>query len=302
MDGLLARIFGRSDRPQTVQQTIPYRQMYRDGICRVDDRHYSKTVAFDDITYQLAQNEEKTQIFESYCDWLNYFDSSISLQLSFINQPGNLEEFQRAIDIPDAQDAFNPIRREYAGMLKGQMAKGNNGLVKTKYATFTVEADSLKDSKMRLERIEADVINNFKVLGVTSRSLNGHERLEILHGVFHPGGRDKFRFDWKDIAKSGNATKDFVAPSSFDFRDGRTFRIGGGAFGAASFVQILAPELTDRMLADFLDLDSAVTVNIHIRSIDQAAAIKAVKRKLSDLDRMRIEEQVRPDRACREAA
>ena len=288
-DRLLAKIFGRKDKPESAQQTIPYREMYRDGVCRVDERLYTKTVAFNDITYQLAQNEEKTQIFESYCDFLNYFDSSISVQLSFLNQRGNMEEFQRSLDIPDQTDGLNPIRHEYGGMLKNQRAKGNNGLVKTKYITFGVEADTLKDAKMRLERIEADVINNFKVLGVTSRALNGHERLEVLHGAFHPGGREKFRFDWRNIARAGNSTKDYIAPSGFDFRDSRTFRMGD-TIGAVSFVQILAPELTDRMLADFLDLDSAVMVNIHIRSLDQAAAIKAVKRKLSDLDKMKIEE------------
>ena len=264
--------------------------MYRDGICRVNERLYTKTVTFNDINYQLAQNEDKTQIFEAYCDFLNYFDSSINIQLSFLNQRGNLEDFKRSIDIPDQPDDYNPIRREYAGMLKNQLSKGNNGLVKTKYITFGIEAANLKDARMRLERIEADIINNFKVLGVKARPLTSHERLEVLHGQFHPGGRDKFRFDWRDIARTGNGTKDYIAPSGFDFRDGRTFRMGD-SIGAASFVQIIAPELTDRMLADFLDLDSAVMVNLHIRSIDQAEAIKTIKRKLSDLDKMRIEEQ-----------
>jgi len=299
--GILARLFGRKTAPQTAQQSIPYHEMYRDGICRINDRLYTKTVTFNDINYQLAMNEDKTQIFEAYCDFLNYFDSSISIQLSFLNQRGNLEDFKRSIDIPDQPDDYNPIRREYAGMLKNQLAKGNNGLVKTKYITFGIEAANLKDARMRLERIEADIINNFKVLGVKARPLTGHERLEVLHGQLHPGGREKFRFDWRDIARTGNGTKDYIAPSGFDFRDSRTFRMGD-CIGAASFIQIIAPELTDRMLADFLDLDSEVMVNLHIRSIDQAEAIKTIKRKLSDLDKMRIEEQVRPDRACREAA
>ena len=275
--------------PQTVQQSIPYREMYRDGVCRVNDRLYTKTVEFQDINYQLAQNEDKTQIFENYCDFLNYFDSSISVQLTFINRRANIREFQQSIDIPDRDDDFNSIRREYAGMLKNQLAKGNNGLVKSKYVTFGIEADSLKAAKPRLERIETDILAGFKTLGVTARPLTGLERLEVLHGQLHPDGQEKFRFDWRDIAKTGNGTKDAIAPSGFDFRDGRTFRMDGH-IGAVSFVQILAPELTDRLLADFLDLDDAVTVNLHIRSIDQAEAIKTIKRKLSDLDKMKIEE------------
>jgi hypothetical protein len=286
--GVLDKLLGGKP-PQTVQQSIPYREMYRDGVCRVNDRLYTKTVEFRDINYQLAQNEDKTQIFENYCDFLNYFDSSISVQLTFINRRANIREFQQSIYIPDRDDAFNSIRQEYAGMLKSQLAKGNNGLVKSKYVTFGIEADNLKAAKPRLERIETDILAGFKALGVTARPLTGLERLEVLHGQFHLGGQEKFRFDWRDIAKTGIGTKDAIAPSGFDFRDGRTFRMGGH-IGAVSFVQILAPELTDRLLADFLDLDDAVTVNLHIRSIDQAEAIKTIKRKLSDLDKMKIEE------------
>jgi hypothetical protein len=295
------KAFGRADEPQSVQQSIPYREMHRDGVCRVNGKLFTKTVMFSDINYQLAQNEDKNAIFESYCDFLNYFDSSISVQFTFVNRRVDVKEFQRSIDIPDKDDEFGSIRREYAGMLKNQLERGNNGLVKTKYITFGIESASLKEAKPRLERIETDVLNNFKTLGVAARPLNGTERLEVLHGQLHPDGSEKLRFNWSDIPNTGMTTKDFIAPTSFDFRDGRMFRIAA-QYGAASFLQIMAPELTDRLLADFLDLNTAVTVNMHIQSIDQTEAIKTVKRKLSDLDKMRIEEQVRPDRACREAA
>ena len=287
---LREKIFGRADRPQTAQQSIPYREMYRDGTCRVNERLYTKTIAFSDINYHLAQNEDKTQIFESYCDFLNYFDSSVQVQLSFVNQFANPEEFHKSIDIPGAGDEYDGIRNEYAEMLRNQLAKGNNGLVKAKYVTFGVEADNAKTAKLRIERVEADILANFKTLGVKARPLTGAERLEAMHDQFHPDGADKFRFDWKERVMSGLSTKDYIAPTSFDFRDGRTFRMGA-THGAASYLQILAPELTDRLLAEFLDMDAPVTVTLHIRSIDQSEAIKAIKRKLSDLDAMKIQEQ-----------
>ena len=293
---LSAKLFGRADKPQTAQQSIPYREIYRDGVCRINNRRFTKTVAFSDINYQLSQNEDKSAIFDSWCEFLNYFDSSISVQLTFINKRVNIRDFERSIDIPDRDDEFNSIRREYADMLKSQLARGNNGLVKAKYITFGIEADSLKEAKPRLERIEADVIAGFKTLSVPSRPLTGLERLEILHGQLHPDGGEKFRFDWKDIVQTGNSTKDAIAPTGFDFRDGRVFRMGA-YYGAASFIQITAPELTDRMLADLLDLTSPVTVTLHIQSIDQAEAIKTVKRKLSDLDAMKIQEQKKAVRA-----
>ena len=268
-------------KARTAQQTIPYLAMYPDGICKVTEKRYSKCVVFEDINYQLAQADDKTAIFENWCDFLNYFDASVSVQLSFINQGTQREQAEKAITIPAQEDAFNSIRTEYSDMLKNQLSKGNNGLVKHKYITFTVEADNKAAAKSRLSRIETDVFNNFKVLGVTARPLSGYERLKVLHGVF-------FSFDW--LTPSGLSTKDFIAPSSFRFGEGRYFRMGK-KIGAASFLEILAPELNDRMLADILDLETWVIVNLHIRSIDQSEAIKTIKRKITDLDKMKIEEQ-----------
>ena len=276
-------------KPHTAQQTIPYLQMYPDGICHVSDKRYSKSIAFEDINYQLAQADDKTAIFENWCDFLNYFDASVSVQLSFINQGAQREKAQQTIDIPPQDDAFNSIRSEYADMLKNQLEKGNNGLVKQKYITFSIEADNLAAAKSRLSRIETDVLNNFKVLGVTARPQTGYERLQTLHGVFHPEG-EPFHFSWDWLAPSGLSTKDFIAPSSFRFGEGRYFRMGR-RLGAVSFLEILAPELNDRMLADILDLETGVIVNLHIRSIDQTEAIKTIKRKITDLDKMKIEEQ-----------
>ena len=276
-------------KARTAQQTIPYLAMYPDGICKVTEKRYSKCVMFEDINYQLAQADDKTAIFENWCDFLNYFDASVSVQLSFINQGTQREQAEKAISIPAQEDAFNSIRTEYSDMLKNQLSKGNNGLVKHKYITFTVEADNKAAAKSRLSRIETDVLNNFKVLGVTARPLSGYERLKVLHGVFHPEGEPfSFSFDW--LTPSGLTTKDFIAPSSFHFGEGRYFRMGK-KIGAASFLEILAPELNDRMLADILDLETGVIVNLHIRSIDQSEAIKTIKRKITDLDKMKIEEQ-----------
>ena len=162
-------------KPHTAQQTIPYLQMYPDGICRVTEKKYSKSLVFEDINYQLAQADDKTAIFENWCDFLNYFDASVSVQLSFINQGARKEKAQAAIEIPAQDDAFNSIRREYADMLKNQLEKGNNGLEKCKYITFSIEADNLAAAKARLSRIETDVLNNFKVLGAAARPMNGQE-------------------------------------------------------------------------------------------------------------------------------
>ncbi|HJD25781.1 MAG TPA: ATP-binding protein [Candidatus Blautia intestinipullorum] len=274
----------------SAQKSIPYREMARDGICRVQDKYYSKTIRFYDINYQLAQNEDKNAIFENWCDFLNYFDSSIHFQLSFINHHSNMKEFESVIQIKPRHDAFDDVRMEYAQMLKNQLAKGNNGLVRTKYITFGVEAENIREAKPKLERIETDILNNFKVLGVSAYSLDGRERLQIMYETFNPEEKVPFQFSFDQVMRSGMGTKDFIAPTSFLFKNGKDFMMGN-TIGAVSYLQILAPELTDRMLAEFLDMDRNLIVNLHIQSLDQMKAIKLVKSKVTDINRMKIEEQ-----------
>ena len=296
IEAAIARANRTDKKEKSAQDSIPYERMLPDGICRVSDGHYTKTIQFQDINYQLSQNEDKTAIFEGWCDFLNYFDSSIQFELSFLNLAASEETFARAINIPLQGDDFDSIRIEYMTMLQNQLAKGNNGIIKTKYLTFGIDADSIKAAKPRLERIETDILNNFKRLGVAAETLDGKARLAQLHGIFHMDEQLPFRFEWDWLPISGLSTKDFIAPSSFEFRTGKQFRMGK-KYGAVSFVQILAPELNDRMLADFLDMESNLIVSLHIQSVDQIKAIKTVKRKITDLDRSKIEEQKKAVRA-----
>ena len=296
IEAAIARANRTDKKGKSAQDSIPYERMWPDGICRISDSHYTKTIQFQDINYQLSQNEDKTAIFEGWCDFLNYFDSSIHFQLSFLNLAASEETFANSISIPPQRDAFDSIREEYTTMLQNQLARGNNGLIKTKYLTFGIDADSIKAAKPRLERIETDILNNFKRLGVAARTLDGKERLFQLHAVFHMDEQLPFLFEWDWLAPSGLSTKDFIAPSSFEFRTGKQFRMGK-KYGAVSFLQILAPELNDRLLADFLDMESSLIVSMHIQSVDQVKAIKTVKRKITDLDRSKIEEQKKAVRA-----
>lgn len=290
IESAIARAKRDSKVPATAQQTIPYLRMHPDGICQATDALYTKTIQFQDINYQLAQNEDKTAIFDCWCDFLNYFDSSIRFQFSFLNLSASIEEFEQSILIPDQNDDFDDIREEYANMLRGQLAKGNNGLSKTKFITFGIEAENLRTAKPRLERIENDLLNSFKRLGVAADPLSGKDRLKLLHSIYHLDGQERFLFDWDWLPLSGLSTKDYIAPASFDFSESRNFRMGKKNC-SVSFLQILAPELNDRMLADFLSMDNSLVVTLHIQSIDQTSAIKTIKRKITDLDRMKIEEQ-----------
>ena len=282
----------RGDRtiPHSAQESIPFQRMFPDGICRVTDNYYTKTIQFQDINYQLAQQEDQTAIFEEWCSFLNFFDSSIRFELSFMNMATDASNFEKMVRIPYQKDHFNPVRTEYSTMLRRQLAQGNNGLTKTKYLTFGIEAESMKQAKPRLIHIEIDLMNNFKRLGVRAKLLNGKERLHLMHDMFHMGDHDRFNFDWKWLPESGLSVKDFIAPTGFAFPKNRIFQMGG-MYGSMSYLQITASDLSDQLLKDFLDMESSQIVTMHIQSVDQNKAIKSIKHTITELDRSKIEEQ-----------
>lgn len=281
--------------PGTAQQTIPYREMHPDGVCRVDGRYYTKTIQYEDINYAVASSDDQSAIFDGYCGFLSYFDSAVPFQLSFVNRRSHSGD-EYSVNIPMQHDEFDSIRGEFTDMLTRQIARSNNGITRSKYITFGLTADGLSTARPRLERVEADILGNYKKLSVPARSLDGRERLEVIHGQLHPGGREPFRFDWRDIPNSGMSTKDYIAPTSFDFRQSRVFRVGQ-TWGAASHLQIMASELSDRLLSELLELDAEMTVTLHVQTVDQTKAIKNIKAKVSDIDKMRVEEMKKASRS-----
>ena len=286
---------GKGRAAISAQQSIPYISMHPDGVCKLPGGLYTKTVEYEDINYSVASTEDQTAIFSGWSSFLNYFDSSLPFQLSFINRRSH-SRGRYKVNIPQADDDFNSVREEFTGMLKNQIARSNNGIERSKYITFGIPAEGIAEARPRLERVEADVMGNFKRLGVPSEPMDGRARLALLHSQMHPGSREPFRFSWKDIPQTGLGTKDFIAPDSFDFRQSRLFRVGQ-YWGAVSYLQILASELSDKLLAEILELDAEMTVTLHIQTVDQLKAIKTIKGKLSDIGKMKVEEQRKAVRA-----
>lgn len=282
-------------KPHSAQDSIPFQNIFPDGLCRLDGAAFSKTIAFEDVNYRLAGADDQRDIFEHLCDFYNGYDPSIGVQVSLSSRYADSGSYENLFGIQKQGDELDGIRDEAVGILRRQYERGSNGYVKTKYVTLTIEADNIQAARARFSRIEADTLNRFKVMGAGAKVLDGMERLEVLHGVLHPEG-GKFAFDWDWLPASGLSVKDFIAPSSFHFGETRTFRVGK-MFGAVSFLQILAPEIHDRILTDFMDTDGNIMVNMHIRGVNQNEAIKTVKRKITDLDAMKIAEQKKAARS-----
>lgn len=268
--------------------------MYRDGVCRITNRLFSKSVLCEDINYAEASDDEKAVLFELYCKLVNYFGPSVGFELSVVCCPADMAEYRQMLAIAPQGDPFDEIRREYSGMLVEQVSKSR--YERRICLTYTIEADSVKQARSRLGQIDSDVVAHFRALMVTARPMDGYERLVLLHKCLHMEERKKFRFNWDSLNDTGLSSKDYIAPSSFFFKDGRYFRTGA-SFGAVSFLQIRATKLYDTLLNSVLELEGSQIVSIHAKALDQNAALKAVKRKLSDLDKAKIDEQKRAVRS-----
>lgn len=286
-------LLNKEKKKYTCEDTLPYLRILKNGICQLDEHNFNKMIEFNDINYQLVSEDIKDLIFNQFSLLLNSFDSNVKIQFCYFNQKGRNKELYKAINILDKNDGFSDIRNEFRSMLQEKMSKGNNGIKKSKYLIFTIEAENLEKATLRLERLEIDVLNNLKNMGVKARSLDGLERMRIIYYMLNP---DKdFNFNYSEL-KPKESLKSYVIPDSFNFSLSNYFKFGK-YIGTAYHLQIEASELSDRMLAELLDIDENINISLHINPIAQQDAVKMVKRKNTDLDKMKIEEQKKAIRA-----
>ena len=229
--------------PDTAQKTITFKKMYRDGICQVSGKFYTKMVEFFDINYELLEVEEQGDILEEYSKLINYFDSSIKFELFLFNRKVSMERMDRQFYIQPQEDDFNDIREEYGGMLKQQASKGTNGVLKSKFLIFGSECEDYREARNKLNNIEKEVIKNFNSVGAGAFAMDGKERLRILYEYFNQGTAQPFRFSFRELSESGSSVKDYIAPPGFDFRYPSRFK-SGYMYGRVSYLEMLAPRFT----------------------------------------------------------
>ena len=281
----------------SAQRTIAYRTMERSGLCQVDERIFTKTLEFGDVNYRLAKNEDKEAIFNGWCKLLNSFDPSLTVQFSFINQRLDHELFEENITFLPQADGLDLYRNEYTNILHEKLENGNNGLVKRKFVTFGMESESREAAKLKLDRVENELLTAFQqTLHASAERCNGYQRLELLHDIYNIGTDRKLNFNWNMIADTGLNTKDFIAPQCFEFKEKGHFGLEKQV-GRVSYLQISASELSDDMLSELLDMDSPQIITLHLQPVDRSKSLKQVKDILSNIQEMKITEQMKANRS-----
>lgn len=276
---------------KSTQESLNFKKMYASGVIEMHDHVFSKTIEFSDISYQLSNDEEKRRLFNLYCTLLNSFDPTVHVQFSFINTHSLFEEEIRTHTV--ASDSFAQQRQEYFDFIAEQRAKGNNGIIRRKYLTFSVREKNYRNALRRLTTIESSVQDLFRNLGVVINPLSGVERLEVVNHLmnFNQKGYLNLGSLSDDIFKQG-LEKDYLAPLTMDFHISKSeerFTLNK-KHGMTLYFNVSASELSDRVLVDFLDLEKELLVSLHMSPVDQQKAVKMVKGKASDLKASKIEE------------
>lgn len=281
------------DRSREMAAYVGYDAMYRDGIAQVMPGVFSQTVEFSDISYQSARKEARETAFTVMSSLFNYFPADSHVQLQVVNAPIPADEVGRKVFFEPGERATAGLAEEYNRILNDKMREGVSNLVRHRYLTYAVGADDVDAAVPKLARIRGDVEQTLARIRCSSRALDGVERLELLQGQLRPGSR--FEFSWDKLSPtSGARTKDFVMPSTLDFKpEGRSdcFR-SDGRYGAVLAVRSFGSVIEETYLASIIDLPLPLNVTLHVQPIAQSEALALVKRQIDWMDKEIIDEQM----------
>ncbi|HQK35448.1 MAG TPA: DUF87 domain-containing protein, partial [Spirochaetales bacterium] len=262
--------------PRGVQQAIPIRAIWPDGIFRVGNK-FSKSFRFEDINYAVASKEDKEAMFLSYSELLNSFDSGATTKITINNRRLNKADFESSILIPLKYDGLDEYRREYNQMLMDK-ATGANSIVQDKYVTVSVMKKNIEEARNYFSRIGTDLITHFSRLGSKCVELDATDRLRILHDFFRAGEETDFRFDLSATMRKGHDFKDYICPDTFEFERDH-FRMGS-KFGRVIFLREFASYIKDSMVSELCDLNRNMMLSLDIIPIPTDEAVREVENRL----------------------
>jgi len=262
--------------PKGVQQAIPIRAIWPDGIFQVGNK-FSRTFRFEDINYAVASKEDKEAMFLSYSELLNFFDSGATTKITINNRRLNKTDFENSILIPLREDGLDEYRQEYNRMLL-EKATSANSIVQDKYVTVSVAKKNIEEARNYFSRIGMDLITHFSHLGSKCVELDATDRLRILHDFFRSGEETFFRFDLSETMRKGHDFKDYICPDTLEFKRDH-FRMGD-RFGRVIFLREYASFIKDSMVAELCDLNRSMMLSLDIIPIPTDEAVREVENRL----------------------
>lgn len=287
----------KRERAKNIVEYIGYNRMYQDGICEVEEGLFSETIAFDDTSYHSVRDDQQKAMFSSLARLYDSFGADTLVQMSVVNTPLLKEEVgtRHFFDVNQQEtDAAKHDAAVFNDILNDKVREGVSNIRRNRYLTFSVTAETADDAARQLSRIETEASRILNSMGSKAHPLNGTQRLSVIHSLLNPF--KPFYFDYqRDIsAKSVQTTKDCIAPTVLDFRpDGLDdcIRLDDGVYAQVLVMTKFGAELSDRALADIVDLPIPMNVTWYVQPMDKSKAINFVKTRSAWIDKEIIEEQ-----------
>ena len=270
----------RKKAAKSIQNSIGYNLMYENGICDLGNGKYSIAIGFDDINYQIANKNDQMDIFQKYCEVLEYYGPDVEIQISIINRFINEEAFKKSMLLKTRDDKFDNLRKERNLILLQQSVNSSNNVVSDKYIVITIPADSYDKAHNEFKRLITDTQQNFKNLGCRSEELNGLSRCRVIYDFFHPF--DMFNFKYANLLYSGLTTKDYISPESLDFY--RTHFTFNNLYACVLYIKEFPSSITDKFIKELSDINCQMSINLHLHSVDKSSALDLVDSQLSKME------------------
>lgn len=277
--------------PRSVQRSIHYNRMLDNGICDLGGGQYSKSVSFNDINYQTARRDAQIEIFTRWCELLNALDPGVHMQITIHDRNISKTTFRDDMLYPSREDGMEQHRDEINSMLEQKALQGQNSIIRNKYITFTVNANSPSTAVMALGRLETQLLGNLKTLGCGSSPLSGVRRVNLLGNLTRPD--DTLRFQYDDLIYNGLTTKDLICPTSFDFSLHHSMFRFGKKYGSVMILRDYPSDMSDKLLSEITDLPINLTINLHIDRIAQTDALEHVRTKIAWMEMEQTDHQDR---------
>ena len=263
--------------PRKVQDIVPVRTIWPDGIFLVGKNKYSKMYRFEDINYAVASREDKESMFLEYSEILNSLDSGATTKITINNRRLNKIDFEEQILIKMTGDDLDEYREEYNEMLIDK-ATGSNSIIQDKYVTVSVHKKSIDDARVYFSRVGAELITKFNRLGSKCTELDAVQRLRIIHDFFRTGEETYFHFDLKDRMRKGHSFRDYVCPDNYENHSDH-FKIGN-RYGRVLLLRDYASYIKDSMVAELTDINRNLMLSIDVVPVPTDEAVKEVEQRL----------------------
>ena len=257
--------------PKSVQDCIPIKAIYEDGIFLLSNNKYSKCFRFTDINYAVASDDDKTKLFLKYSELLNSFDTGATTKITILNRKLNKIDFEKNVMIPKAGDNLDEYREEYNKMLMSKSI-GNNSIIQEKYLTITVIKKNIEEARTYFRRISADLNTKFNQIGSKCIELNTEDRMRLIHDFYRIGEENIFTWDSRDLLRKGHSFKDYICPDTFSFKD--DYFEMGDKFGRVFFLKDYANFIRDDMVSELTDLNRNLILSIDVLPIPKDVAIR----------------------------